>query len=174
MDRGIVIYGMRYRFLITHVAHWRKRLSQEEETMTIPGPEPDRGVYGISVAAELVGTGVQNLRLYEARGLLEPERTEGGTRRYSAKDLDRLRRIGELLGVGLNLAGIGMVLDLEAQNAQLRSEKEEHHWLTTAPITTPSPREPNFPSPSRQRNRQVAGRLSARTSGAPGDTRPIS
>ena len=71
-----------------------------------PGPDAARGVYGISVAAELVGTGVQNLRAYEARGLLEPERTEGGTRRYSANDLDRLRRIGDLLEAGLNLAGI--------------------------------------------------------------------
>jgi DNA-binding transcriptional MerR regulator len=123
--------------------------------MTTSGPDPDRGVYGISVAAELVGTGVQNLRLYEARGLLEPARTEGGTRRYSAKDLDRLRRIGELLGVGLNLAGIGMVLDLEAQNAQLRAEKEEHHWLITAPITTPSPWKRNSPPPGHQRDRQV-------------------
>ena len=76
-------------------------------------PDPQRGVYGISVAAELVGMGVQNLRAYEARGLLVPERTDGGTRRYSADDLDRLRRIGDLLDSGLNLAGISMVLDLE-------------------------------------------------------------
>jgi DNA-binding transcriptional MerR regulator len=75
--------------------------------------DADRGVYGISVAAELVGMGPQTLRLYEQRGLLEPDRTEGGTRRYSEDDLDRLRRIGELLDDGLNLAGIGMVLDLE-------------------------------------------------------------
>ncbi len=80
-----------------------------------------RGVYGISVAAELVGTGVQNLRSYEARGLLEPERTSGGTRRYSSADLDRLRRIGDLLAGGLNLAGIRMVLDLEARNEALES-----------------------------------------------------
>jgi MerR family transcriptional regulator, heat shock protein HspR len=53
--------------------------------------------------------------------LLEPERTDGGTRRYSAGDLDRLRHIGDLLEAGLNLAGIGMVLDLEAQNADLRA-----------------------------------------------------
>src|SRR4029079_4668201 len=93
----------------------------------VAGPKPDaaRGVYGISVAAELVGMGVQNLRLYEARGLLEPERTEGGTRRYSANDLDRLRRIGDLLDAGLNLAGIAMVLDLERENARLRDEQEE-------------------------------------------------
>src|SRR6266536_2076105 len=71
------------------------------------------------------GHGVQNLRAYEARGLLEPERTEGGARRYSANDLDRLRRIGALLEAGLNLAGIAMVMDLQDQNNQLRAEKEE-------------------------------------------------
>jgi DNA-binding transcriptional MerR regulator len=103
--------------------------------MNLPGPDVERGVYGISVAAELVGMGVQTLRLYEARGLLEPERTEGGTRRYSANDLDQLRRIGDLLADGLNLAGIAMVLDLEKQNAQLRAEKEDQRWLRTAPIT---------------------------------------
>jgi MerR family transcriptional regulator, heat shock protein HspR len=89
----------------------------------VPSPDPKRGVYSISVAAELVGLGVQNLRLYESRGLLRPQRTTGGTRRYSADDLDRLRRIGDLLGAGLNLAGIDMVLDLEAQNAALRAEQ---------------------------------------------------
>ena len=83
-------------------------------------PAGERGVYGISVAAELVGMGVQNLRLYEARGLLEPERTDGGTRRYSANDLDRLRHISDLLDAGLNLAGIAMVLHLEAENHRLR------------------------------------------------------
>lgn len=85
-------------------------------------PDAGQGVYGISVAAELVGTGVQNLRAYEARGLLEPARTEGGTRRYSADDLARLRRIGDLLDAGLNLAGIAMVMDLQDQNARLRAE----------------------------------------------------
>lgn len=99
-----------------------------------PGPDPDRGVYGISVAAELVGMGAQTLRLYEARGLLDPDRTDGGTRRYSENDLDRLRRIGELLGVGLNLAGISMVLDLEQQNAQLRAEEGRREMLRTAKI----------------------------------------
>jgi DNA-binding transcriptional MerR regulator len=89
--------------------------------------ENDRGVYGISVAAELVGMGAQNLRLYEARGLLTPDRTEGGTRRYSANDLDRLRRIGDLLDAGLNLTGIAMVLGLERENARLRQEQEDSH-----------------------------------------------
>ena len=89
-------------------------------------PDPQRGVYGISVAAELVGMGVQNLRAYEARGLVEPGRTDGGTRRYSADDLDRLRRIGDLLDAGLNLAGISMVLDLEHKNSELRTKTGQH------------------------------------------------
>ena len=89
--------------------------------MTMPDSDPTRGVFGISVAAELVGMGTQNLRLYERRGLLEPARTDGGTRRYSSKDLDRLRRIGQLLAAGLNLAGIAVVLGLEAENARLRA-----------------------------------------------------
>lgn len=80
------------------------------------------GLFGISVAAELVGSGEQNLRAYERRGLLEPSRTHAGTRRYSHNDLQRLRRIGELLEEGLNLAGIARVLDLEADNARLRSD----------------------------------------------------
>lgn len=92
------------------------------------GLDGDRGVYGITVAAELVGMGVQTLRLYEARGLLAPDRTDGGTRRYAPNDLDRLRRIGELVDAGLNIAGIAMVLDLEADNARLLAEKEEHQW----------------------------------------------
>src|SRR5689334_5012958 len=91
--------------------------------MAVDQPDAARGVYGISVAAELVGTGVQTLRLYEARGLLEPERTDGGTRRYSSNDLDRLRRIGDLLEAGLNLAGIAMVLQLEDENQHLRAQQ---------------------------------------------------
>jgi DNA-binding transcriptional MerR regulator len=92
--------------------------------MTEDGPDPDRGVYGISVAAELAGTGVQNLRAYEARGLLLPARSEGGTRRYSANDVATVRRIGDLLAAGLNLAGIAMVLPLQDENAKLRAENE--------------------------------------------------
>lgn len=84
--------------------------------------DADRGVYGISVAAELVGMAVQNLRVYERRGLLEPDRTEGGTRRYSENDLARLRRIGELLESGVNLAGAALVLELERENAHLRHQ----------------------------------------------------
>ena len=84
------------------------------------GPASDHGVYAISVAASLVGTGVQNLRAYERAGLLEPSRTSGGTRLYSRNDIDRLRRIDALLRAGLNLAGIAMVLSLEEEIAGLR------------------------------------------------------
>ena len=82
-------------------------------------------MYGISVTAELVGTGVQNLRLYERRGLLEPSRSVGGTRLYSAHDVDRLNRITELLAGGLNLAGVAMVLDLQDDNTRLRDEARQ-------------------------------------------------
>jgi DNA-binding transcriptional MerR regulator len=81
-------------------------------------------VYGIGMAAELAGLGVQTLRLYETRGLVQPDRTAGGTRRYSAHDLDRIRRIGPLLAAGLNLAGIAMVLDLQDENADLRGQSK--------------------------------------------------
>ncbi|HET9655577.1 MAG TPA: MerR family transcriptional regulator [Kineosporiaceae bacterium] len=90
-----------------------------------PGIDPDRGVYAISVAAELVGMDPQSLRLYERRGLLEPGRTAGGTRRYSTQDLRRLERIGQLLAEGVNLAGIALVLRLEADVAQLRGRLGE-------------------------------------------------
>ncbi|OBH92315.1 helix-turn-helix transcriptional regulator [Mycobacterium sp. E2733] len=82
-------------------------------------PAPDHGVYGISVAAELSGIPVQSLRLYERYGLVTPARSNGGTRRYSADDLARLKRISELVGAGINLAGIARILDLEDHNATL-------------------------------------------------------
>ena len=92
------------------------------------------GLFAISVVADLVGTGVQNLRAYERRGLVEPSRTAGGNRLYSEADVTRLRRIAELLSGGLNLAGIAMVLDLEADNARLRAELDE-----SAPAPQPQP-----------------------------------
>jgi MerR family transcriptional regulator/heat shock protein HspR len=85
-------------------------------------PDSNQGVYGISVAADLVGMGAQNLRLYERRGLVDPDRTDGGTRRYSEEDLVRLLRIRQLLADGLNLAGISLVFQLEAENARLRAK----------------------------------------------------
>lgn len=89
--------------------------------MSVPGPDSGRGVYGISIAADLTGLGIQTLRLYERRGLLSPARTTGGTRLYSHDDLDRLRRITELLTAGLNLAGVARVFQLEDENAELRA-----------------------------------------------------
>jgi MerR family transcriptional regulator, heat shock protein HspR len=77
-------------------------------------------VFAISVAADMVAMEIQNLRVYERRGLVEPQRTAGGTRLYSDDDVERLRRIALLLEEGLNLAGIARVLDLEADNARLR------------------------------------------------------
>jgi len=85
-------------------------------------PDPAAGVYGISVAAALVGTGVQNLRAYEKAGLVAPSRTPGGTRLYSSDDIERMRRIAELVADGLNLNAIAMVLDLQDTNERLRQE----------------------------------------------------
>lgn len=82
-------------------------------------PASGHGVYGISVAAELSGIPVQSLRLYERYGLLTPARSQGGTRRYSADDLARLRRISGLVEAGVNLAGIARILDLEDDNETL-------------------------------------------------------
>lgn len=81
-----------------------------------------RGVYAISVAADLSGTAIQNLRAYERRGLVSPERTQGGTRRYSDADVERLVRIRELLDAGLNLAGVDRVLELEDEVARLQTD----------------------------------------------------
>ncbi|MBY0443068.1 MAG: helix-turn-helix transcriptional regulator [Mycobacteriaceae bacterium] len=83
-------------------------------------PRSALGVYGISVASELSGIGLQTLRLYERRGLLTPSRTDGGTRRYSDDDLVLLQRISKLVDQGINLAGIAMILDLENKNSQLK------------------------------------------------------
>ena len=82
----------------------------------------ERGVFAISVVAEMVAMPAQNLRVYERHGLVDPDRTEGGTRRYSRDDVDRLRRIRDLLAEGLNLAGIARVLALEAEVERLRAE----------------------------------------------------
>ncbi|WP_420359333.1 MerR family transcriptional regulator [Mycobacteroides salmoniphilum] len=89
-------------------------------------PAPHHGVYGITIAAELSGAPTQSLRLWERHGLLSPARTEGGTRRYSADDLARIERIVALVMVGVNIAGIGRILDLEDINAALRSSAADH------------------------------------------------
>ncbi len=83
--------------------------------------EHGRGVFAISVAADLTSLQIQNIRVYERRGLLEPARSEGGTRLYSRADIETLHRIRDLLADGLNLAGIAKVLELEAEVARLKA-----------------------------------------------------
>ena len=85
--------------------------------------DPDRGVYMISVAAELAGMHPQTLRIYEARGLITPMRSPKNTRLYSQGDVERLRRIQELTGeLGMNLAGATRVLELEDMVARLDAQ----------------------------------------------------
>jgi MerR family transcriptional regulator/heat shock protein HspR len=83
--------------------------------------EDRRAGFAISIAADRADLPIQNLRVYERRGLLEPARTAGGTRLYSEADIVVLRRISELLGEGLNLAGIRRVLELEAEIVRLEA-----------------------------------------------------
>jgi MerR family transcriptional regulator/heat shock protein HspR len=85
----------------------------------------NRALYVISVAAELAGVHPQTLRIYERKGLLDPARTAGGSRRYSDEDIARLERIQELTNEGLNLAGVRRVLELEAELARLRAEVDQ-------------------------------------------------
>ena len=82
----------------------------------------DRAVYVISVAAELAGIHPQTLRIYDRRGLVQPARTGGGSRRYSDADIEKLRRVHELTSEGMNLDGVERVLALEAEVARLRAQ----------------------------------------------------
>jgi MerR family transcriptional regulator/heat shock protein HspR len=81
-----------------------------------------RAVFVISVAAELAGMHPQTLRIYERKGLIDPYRTPGGTRRYSQDDIERLSLIQELTSQGLNLEGVKQVLDLQREVQSLRGE----------------------------------------------------
>ena len=82
-------------------------------------------VYVISVAAELAGMHPQTLRIYERRGLVQPARTQGGNRRYSDVDIERLRRIQDLAADGMNLEGIRRVMELESELERLRTENDD-------------------------------------------------
>lgn len=84
-----------------------------------------RAVYVISVAAELAGCHPQTLRIYERKGLVEPARTGGGSRRYSDQDIADLQRIQELTEQGLNLAGVKRVLELEVEVAALHAQIDQ-------------------------------------------------
>lgn len=101
--------------------------------------DQQEAVYIISVAAELVGMHPQTLRVYERRGLVDPYRTPGGTRRYSKGDLDRLLLIQDLSNAGVNLEGIKRIITLQRDNARLKNqvtrlrrllEESESRWGT--------------------------------------------
>jgi MerR family transcriptional regulator/heat shock protein HspR len=86
----------------------------------------DRGLYIISVAAELAGVHPQTLRIYERKGLLQPSRTSGNTRRYSERDIARLQSIQRLTqDHGVNLAGVKMIVEMEAELERMRSRMEQ-------------------------------------------------
>ncbi len=89
------------------------------------GANAERAVYVISVAAELAGMHPQTLRIYERKGLLDPVRTPGGSRRFSDLDLARLRRIQELTAEGLNLEGVRRVLELETEVRRLHAQIDQ-------------------------------------------------
>jgi MerR family transcriptional regulator/heat shock protein HspR len=91
----------------------------------MPSRDANRAVYVISVAAELTGMHPQTLRIYERKGLLDPSRTSGGSRRFSDVDLARLHHIQELTATGLNLEGVRRVLQLEAEVQELEAELNE-------------------------------------------------
>jgi MerR family transcriptional regulator, heat shock protein HspR len=93
--------------------------------------DDERGVFMISVAAELAHMHPQTLRIYEARGLVSPQRSPKNTRLYSQRDVERLQRIQQMTSEGLNLAGVETVLALEARVAKLSRELEEAHRRIT-------------------------------------------
>lgn len=85
--------------------------------------DEERGVYMISVAAELARMHPQTLRMYEARGLIEPKRSPKNTRLYSQRDVERLRRIQQMTSeLGLNLAGVEIVLDMEQRVERMQAK----------------------------------------------------
>src|SRR6266571_333864 len=89
--------------------------------------ENERALYIISVAAELAGVHPQTLRIYERKGLIEPSRTEGRSRRYSDRDIALLQRIQELTNDGVSLAGVRRILELESVLDDMRAEVEQLH-----------------------------------------------
>ena len=92
---------------------------------TFGSPSPDAAVYVISVAAELTGLHPQTLRAYERMGLIAPGRTGGGGRRYSHRDLERLRQIADLTSAGIGIEGVRRIMALELQVDALRARNEE-------------------------------------------------
>lgn len=101
-----------------------------------PRNDPLRAVYVISVAAELAGVHAQTLRIYERKGLLEPARTPGGSRRYSDVDIRRLLRIQQLTNDGFNLVGVKRVMELEAEVERLQVELVELQEQASAAVAS--------------------------------------
>jgi MerR family transcriptional regulator/heat shock protein HspR len=97
-----------------------------------PRTQPDRALYIISVAAELAGVHPQTLRIYERKGLIEPSRTSGRSRRYSDRDIALLQRIQELTNEGVSLVGVRKILDLEAQLDALHDQVDALHEALAA------------------------------------------
>jgi MerR family transcriptional regulator/heat shock protein HspR len=100
----------------------------------------DRGLFSISVAAELAGLHPQTLRIYEREGLIDPARSSGGTRRYSRRDIDRLQVICGLSADGLNLAGIRRVLELLEETRRLQAEVAALREMTAGTPSRAMPR----------------------------------
>lgn len=94
----------------------------------------ERAIYIISVAAELAGVHPQTLRVYERKGLVQPSRTQGNTRRYSQRDIDQLRRIQELTNEGINLAGVLRIMQLERRIEELRGVIEGREHMALVPL----------------------------------------
>ena len=108
----------------------RVRVAKDGHEITVAS---DRGVFMISVAAELAQMHPQTLRMYEARGLIEPQRSPKGTRLYSQQDVELLRRIQEMTAdLGLNLAGVERVLELESRIEEMHARVQELERITLA------------------------------------------
>jgi MerR family transcriptional regulator, heat shock protein HspR len=111
---------------MTDLGHTAQGAGSAGKRVTRIEVETDRGVFMISVAAELAHMHPQTLRMYEARGLVEPKRSPKGTRLYSQQDVEKLRRIHEMTAkLGLNLAGVQRVLDLESEVQSMHAHIEE-------------------------------------------------
>jgi MerR family transcriptional regulator/heat shock protein HspR len=115
-------------------------VAREGERRTARAEE--RAVYVISVAAELAGVHPQTLRIYERKGLLRPERTRGNTRRYSQRDIERLRMIQELTQIeGVNLAGVKRIMQMQIELERMRERvRDLETQLSRRPIAAPGRR----------------------------------
>ena len=120
--------------------------------MSTPWTEPGRGLFSISVAAELTGLHPQTLRLYEQEGLVLPARSSGGTRRYSTDDIDRLHQIMALTADGVNLAGVRHILELQQETRLLQAEiapltvaARDRPGRSASPATSARPKRHDMP-----------------------------